>query len=282
MRGTIVLGRIAIIAAVAAVTIPAVAAAQTAPTSRVITLTYTGTVAVDGTNSVKVRQPDGSYAPYTGPLPDIPYMNGDQVTISFNATVPTKAFYDSGTYQGQIAADGIYRIRVTTPSSGSSGQIGYSTAADVSGPIGYSPNYGEPPYSAMTVVYDYNTDSYSIENGGNFLAANMWGAGYAFDAAGNIVACQTLNCAPSQYDFNSFVLQGSADGSTIGARNIGIYDPISGSNRQGLWDLMFSGSWNLPKFGGSTQVPEPGMLVLFGAAAAFPILRRRKRVRLAA
>lgn len=270
------LGRISIAAVLAYAVIPASAFAQTAPTSKTITLTYTGVVTANGTDSIRIRQADGSYVPYTGPVPDLPYMKGDQVTISFNATVPTKAFYDSGTYQGQVAADGIYRFRLTTLPTGSGSTLGYAGPSDVSGPISYSPNYGEPPYTGMSVVYDYNTDTYSIDGGGNYFATNLWGPGYAFDPAGNIVACQTSTCAPAQYDYNSFSLRGSADGSTISANNIGIYDPVSGSNRQGLWDLVFSGSWNLPSYGGTTQVPEPGMLALFGAAAMVPVLRRRK------
>lgn len=277
------MGRLTVFAAVALAISSVPAVAQTAPVSRVITVTYTGTVTTDGSDSIRIRQPDGSYIPYTGPVPDLPYVNGDQVTISFNATVPTQAFYDSGTYGGQVATDGIYRIRLTTTPTGTGGGIGYTSAADVSGPIGYSPNYGEPAYSALSVVYDYNSDSYFIDGGGNFLAASLWGPGYTFDAAsGNIVACQSQTCAPSYYDYNSFALQGSADGSTIGARNIGIYDPVSGSNRAGLWDLAFSGSWNLPRFGAVTTVPEPSMLVLFAGGAMVPLLRRRRRRKLAA
>lgn len=279
------MGRIAIAAATLAITlVPLAAQAQTAPISRTITLTYTGTVTNAAADTIKVRQPDGSYVPYTGPLPDLPYANGDAVSISFNATMPTKAFYDSGVYQGQVAADGIYRIRVSTYPTGGTSQLGYAGPSDVSGPISYSPNYGEPPFTSMALVYDYNTDSYSIDGGGNYLATAMWGPGYVFDAAGNLVACQFQTCAPPQYDYNSFALRGGADGSTITATNIGIYNPVNGDSRAGLWNLGFTGSWNLPKFGssGPISVPEPSMLILFGGGAAFAMARRRRRAALPA
>jgi PEP-CTERM motif len=256
------------------------ALAQTAPTSRTLNLTFTGVVSNTATNTIRIRQPDGSYVPYTGPVPEFPYAQDAPVSVSFNAVVPTKAFYDT-TYQGQLAADGIYRIRVTTPSSGSGQLLGNATAADISGPIRYSPNYGEPPYTGMTVVYDYNADTYSIEGSGGFGAGNLWGAGFVFDAAtGQLTGCQTFQCAPLQYDYNSYFLGSDSSGTQLMIRNAGIYNPVNGDSRAGLWDMMFSGSWNLPQFGGGgvIQVPEPGMLGLFGGATiALAFARRRRR-----
>lgn len=269
-----------LVSAMLGVSLPVMA--QTAPTSQTIALTFSGVVANSVTNSIRIRQPDGTYVPYTGPVPEFPYRQDEPVTISFSAKVPTKAFYDT-VYQGQKAADGIYRIRVNTPASpGGAAGIGSATAADVSGPIGYSPNYGEFPYTGMTVVYDYNNDSYFVEGEGGFLAGNLFGPGYVFDATtGNLVSCQGMTCAPSQYDFNSFLLRDNPSGAGLVASNVGIYDPVSGSNRAGLWDLLISGSWNLPQYGGgssggSTQIPEPSMVLLFGAGAAVLVRRRRR------
>jgi PEP-CTERM motif len=276
------MGRIALSLAftLAVLASPTVAYAQTAPTSQNISLTFSGIVTNTASNTIRIQQPDGTYVPYTGPVPEFPYQQDEAVSISFNATVPTKAFYDT-VYQGQLAADGIYRIRVTTSGSGSGlGTIGGASAADVSGSIGYSPNYGEPAYTAMTVVYDYNKDSYYVEGNGSFIAGALFGPGYVFDGAtGNLVSCQGTTCAPSQYDYNSFYLRD--EGSALAARNVGIYDPVSGWNRAGLWDLVFSGTWNLPQFGGSsggvTDVPEPASMLLFGGGAAAVVLRRRRR-----
>jgi hypothetical protein len=125
--------------------LPAAALGQTAPISRTIPVTCTGVVSSTAADTVLVRQPDGSYASFVGDLPALPYAKGDPATISFNATVPTRAFYDSGVYHGQTASDGIYRITVSSPyynGGGSAGGIGNSTAADVSGPINPALNSG--------------------------------------------------------------------------------------------------------------------------------------------
>jgi hypothetical protein len=258
------------------------ALAQTAPISRTLNLTFTGVVSNTATNTIRIRQPDGSYVPYTGPVPEFPYAQDAPVTVSFNAVVPTKAFYDT-TYQGQLAADGIYRFKVTTGSGFGqpSTALGTATPADVSGPITYSPNYGDPRYTGMTVVYDYNADSYSIEGGGGFGAGELWGAGFVFDAAtGQLTGCQTFQCAPLQYDYNSYFLGSDSTGTQLMIRNAAIYNPVNGDSRAGLWDMVFAGSWNLPQFGGGgvVQVPEPGMLGLFGGATlALACARRRRR-----
>lgn len=258
------------------------ALAQTLPTQRTIDVVFSGVVADPVGNSIRIRQPDGSYAAYTGPVPEYPYKAGDAVSVSFKATVPTKAYYDS-VYQGQIAADGIYRFKVTTPSSGccsSTPGLGYATAANISGPIEFSPNYGEPSYNAITLVYDYNNDTYSLEGGGGFLASSLWGPGMKFDATtGQVISCTTSACAPPYYDYNSFALRGDGTGSSLTATNIGIYNPASDDPRAGLYNLTFSGSWNLPQFGGGSgggtgQVPEPAMLLLFALACGVVVARR--------
>lgn len=265
-------------AAIAVIVSSGSVAAQTVPTTQTISLTFSGVVANSVSNSIRIQQPDGSYVPYTGPVPEFPYVQDEAVSISFNAVVPTKAYYDT-VYQGQKAADGIYRIRVTTPGSGSGTAVGNATSADVSGPITYSPNYGEPPYTAMTVVYDYNADSYFVEGNGGFLAGALFGPGYRFDGGtGNLVSCQGTACAPSYYDYSSFNLRD--EGGVIAARNVGIYNPATDWGRAGLWDMVLSGSWNLPQFGGGsggvTEVPEPASMLLFGGGAAAVVFRRRR------
>jgi PEP-CTERM motif len=261
-------------------------AAQTATVSRTVPVTFTGTVSSTAADTILVRQPDGTLARFTGPLPALAYAAGDPVTISFNATMPTRSYYDSGTYQGQIAADGIYRIRVSTqPGSSLIGNIGQASPSDVSGPIGFASNFGEPAYSAMTIVYDYNADSYSIEGSGRFFAGAFAGPGYLYDAAtDSYIACNgERECAGAGLggpaDPVSFTLNGGADGSTIASSAIRISstDATSGTGR-GIFSWLFSGSWNLSQFGGATQVPEPGMLLLFGGASAFVARRRRKRL----
>lgn len=259
--------------------------AQTAPISRTIPVTFTGTVTGSAGNSLMVRQPDGSMTPYAGPLPDYPYAVGDAVTISFNATLPTREFYDS-VYAGQKAADGIYRITVSSPyyNGGTApGGIGNSTAADVSGPISPALNSGQPTNTRMTIVYDYNTDSYAIEGSGSFVSGAYSLPGYLYDAAsGAYLLCGTSGqpgCLPSaSYDPILSSLSGGADGSRVNVANVRVLstDPASGTGT-GVFSLSFLGSWSLPQAGGATPVPEPGMLLLFGAASALLPLRRRLR-----
>jgi hypothetical protein len=278
------------------------AQAQTAATSRIIDVTFTGVVAGNVADTIQIRQPDGSVVPYTGPVPDFPYLKGDAVTIGFKASVPTKAFYDT-VYQGQKAVDGIYRFRVSTPATPSylpnnPRVLGDATVTDVSGPFTPSPNFGEPPFTSMTIVYDSNADTYSMEGSGGFNAGSFFGAGYTYDpATGTLASCANQACGSIVNNYNSFTLSGDASGSTISSSAIFIpnaADPIN-DYRIGKFGISFSGGWNLPQWaggtttggttggtsGGSTPVPEPGMLLLFGAAAAALPLRRRKLARAA-
>lgn len=267
--------------------------AQSAPVSRTVPVTFTGVVSNDVTNEIRIRQPDGSYAPFNGPVPDYPYKKGDAVTLSFNATLPTKAFYEpGGPYRGQVAADGIYRIQLgstpyVTPGPGG---VGVSAGVDVSGPIGPASNFGQPNNSRMTIVYDSKADSYSIDfaNGG-YAGGQFAGPGYTYDSrTGTLANCAGPSCSPVAEDNNLFSIGSGGSSDTLRTTPIGIFgtagqtnDPASG-NRAGLFSLLFSGSWNLPSWsgGGATQVPEPGMMFLFGGGAMALIQsRRRKRAR---
>jgi PEP-CTERM motif len=274
--------RVCLVAITLGLFVSSAAGAQTVPISRTIPVTFTGVVSSTAADTILVRQPDGSLTTFAGPLPDMPYAKGDPVSISFNATLPTKAFYQSSAYSGQIAADGIYRITVSSPfyNGGTSpGGIGNSTIADVSGPISPTLNSGQPTNTRMTIVYDSNADSYSIEGGGNFGSGSYVGPGYVYDAASqSYVACSGgASCSGNPgSDPVIFGLAGSADGSTIstGPIKINSNDPTSGTGT-GFFSWLFSGSWNLPQFHGATEVPEPGTMLLFGGASAI-LLRRRK------
>lgn len=264
---------------------PFAASAQTAPLSRTVQVTFTGVVSSTAADTMLVRQPDGSYTSFAGALPDLPYLKGDPVSISFNATLPTRAFYDSGAYHGQVAADGIYRISVANPyyTGGSAGGIGDSTIADVSGPINPVPNSGQPTNTRMTIVYDYNTDSYSIEGGGNFASGAYAGPGYIYDAAtGSYTACaggNACNTSASQDPILSGLGAGAGNSATtIQSGNFLVRSTdLSSGTGTGIFSWLFTGSWNLPQFGGATPVPEPGMLLLFGGASAAIAARRRRR-----
>jgi PEP-CTERM motif len=257
-------------------------------------VTFAGIVANDVTNEIRIRQPDGSYAPFTGPVPEYPYKKGDAVTLSFNATVPTQAFYAAGgPYQGQIAADGIYNINLQAPffsGGGGPGGIGNVTTPDVSGPITAAPNSTQPTNTRLTIVYDSNADTYSLQfptstavNGpASFVSGAYTGPGYTYDAAtGTLASCVGVGCGPA--GSQNFALSGSSD-TSISAPIIGIFGTTPGAGAAsgsfaGVFNLLFSGSWNLPTFngGGATQVPEPGMMLLFGGGALALIARRRRK-----
>jgi hypothetical protein len=275
-----------VIAGVVLAMAPARLQAQSAPISRTVQVTFTGVVSSTAADTLLVRQPDGSFTSFAGALPELPYLRGDPVTISFNATLPTRAYYDSGVYQGQIAADGIYRISVANPfySGGTTaGGIGTSTSADVSGPINPALNFGQPTNTRMTIVYDYNTDTYSIEGGGNFASGAYAGPGYIYDAAtGSYLPCSggvACNTSASQNPVLSSIAAGAGNSATsIQSGNFLVRstDLFSGTGT-GFFSWLFTGSWNLPQFGGATAVPEPGMLGLFGGGLAVLVWRRRKR-----
>jgi len=152
---------------------PTAAQAQTAAMTRVVALTFTGTVTSDPSTTIEIRQADGSYTPYTGPLPtNTAYLAGDTVTITMNATVPTKAYFDSLVAAGgTLPADGIYHVKLLSTVNGPSsntGQIGYITPASISGGLSSQGYYGEPNYTTLSVVYDANTDSFSLDGSGSF------------------------------------------------------------------------------------------------------------------
>jgi hypothetical protein len=269
------------------------ASAQQAPISRTIPLVFSGVVSNDVTNAIRIRQPDGSFAPFTGPVPDYPYKVGDPVSISFNAIVPTQAFYAAGgPYQGQLAADGLYRINVGGQlGSGSGfipgpGGVGAITNPDVSGPISPNAN-GLPTAVRLTIVYDSNADSYSLEfPNGTWSAFNLNGPSYTYDPATGALAGTNVACPGgiasgcNENNPGGFAIVGTE--STAVARNVPVFTPATPTPTSfiaGLFDLTFGGRWNLPTFGsgGATQVPEPGMMLLFAGGVGALMRRRREK-----
>lgn len=267
------------------------ATAQTAvPTQRPITVTFTGVVDNGPDQSIMIRQPDGTFAPYTGPVPDYPYRTGDNVTVSFTTTVPTAGFYEANPAARSV--DGIYRISVRGPANGfPSNGFGYTSDLDASGPLGPTQNLGQPyGTGGLTIVYDANSDRYSLE-----LPRGSWTASL-FDLPSFFYDNTTgqLSIAPSscylgnRAGCNLIGIGGVSIGSdslnTISTSNVPMWTTQPASNQEpsmlGYFKLGISGSWNLPSAsGGPIDVPEPSTVLLFGIGAGALALRKRRTQR---
>ncbi len=253
---------------VLAVTTPALAQA---PQSRPLTVTFSGVVTSDVSDSISIRQPDGSFTPYRGAVPEYAYRRGDAVSISFTTNVPTSTYYANNP-QVPRASDGIYRFVVSSPFGNGNG-FGVTRNFDVSGPLAPSGfGYG---ISGITLVYDSNTESYSIEfPRGSYGVGPLTGPAYRYDAGTGSLITTPDNC---------FFAGCEGDANLIGdATSVRINSPVGSATepgRAGFFDLLFNGSWNLPvnTGGGPTPVPEPGSMLLFAAGTAWLVQRARKK-----
>jgi hypothetical protein len=260
-----------------------------APGVNRVRLTFTGVVTNDVTDTIMIRQPlTGGLVPYTGPKPDYPYKKGDALTITFVADVPNKNYTGPlGQYDGQTAAGGIYKFDLVPFSSGVSGFGVVFPTPVVAGPITASANASGPSIRGLSILYDANADSYSLD-----IASSGWQAGsyrtplYEYDQATNSLSGRSGCVEVTQTDcgLNSFRFSGDATsasyGSTTANPGIPIVIPGTDTAMGFLSGLLFSGSWNLPirGSGGSTDVPEPGMAILFASGVA-AMMRRRRRAK---
>ena len=267
--------------------LPGIALAQESDVSRVVTIRFDGTVTQSAQDTLTIRRQDGSLVEYSGDLPSYPLKVGDDFSFTAEAVLPTRAFYDT-TYAGPVAEDGIYRLRLTSPDAGTSPVTGYIESFSVSSPLQPTLNLGQLPDASLSVVYDYGTDSYSLDGGENFFSGSYGAPGYIYDAdSATYLPCSGPQAcrATAADDPVIFGLQGEGGGTQLSTSGIRVNstDPSSGMGT-GFFDLIFSGGWNLPTYpaqssSGATPVPAPGMLVLFGAGAAGLAWRRRRAVR---
>ena len=86
------------------------------------------------------------------------------------------------------------------------------------------------------------------------------------------------NGGPSQSPNNIFSLTGDTTGTQVSTSSISILDALT-NGVAGFFNVTMTGSWNLPQFstGGVTQVPEPGMMGLFGGGVLVMVARRRRK-----
>ncbi len=239
--------------------------AQGAPQTRVLSVKYTGVITNDVTDTLMIRQPDGTLARYMGTVPNYEYKKGDAVSVSFTTNVPTKAYYDANTVPK--ASDGIYRFSYAGPNGNGNG-FGVSRDFDISGSFGRAIDFGG---SGITIVYDSNVDTYSLEfRDGGFGIGYFSGPGYDYDAL-------TGALLPG---FAGFANEGSGGPLLRGnATDLSLSVPIGinapGGGNAGNFSLGFKGSWNLPNYS-ATQVPEPASIGIF-AGGLFLLQRARRR-----
>ncbi len=252
----------------------ALPAAAQAPHLRTLRVQFNGVITNDVADTISIRQPDGTLTPYEGPVPTYAYKKGDPVTISFSTIVPTSAYYDANTVPR--AADGIYRFALAGP-NGNGNEIAVARNFDISGPLAPSTDFG---VGGITIVYDANADTYSLEfPRGNYAASYFSGPSYKYDGTTGALVSSPFNCFGGSCT-DGATLTGNATGGTI-RNQVG---DASFPSIAGFFSLLFSGSWSLPTYesgssgGGPTQVPEPGSMLLFAGGAAW-LVRRAKRAR---
>ncbi len=251
--------------------LPLAAHAQTAP----VAVKFVGTITGSAADTLMVRQADGTLKPWTGPLPDFPYVKGDQITVAFNAQ-PGNAVQ---------SADGLYRYTIIGPSqlSGSTGS-NYAAAQtfDVSGPIAADALFQAA--TGLTLVYDANANNYSIEMptgrysiaefGVPTLSYNQSAGSFSTISGGGSGCEDYLNGATGCYRMSGDMTSGAFN-------NIKVVDSMDGSS-WGFFSILFSGDWfvnGVKQAGGATQVPEPGQTGLFAMALAALMWRGRRRTR---
>ena len=251
-----------------------------------IPVEFSGTVTSSITEAVMIRNPDGSFSPYSGPVPDYPFDVGDPITIGFTAIVPTGESIAAGIVPE--SADGIYSFQIGPRPEQLADFPGTASYTDLQGNGGIAGTGGFSTDGGLNIIYDANTDSYLIDPSEVFRTGDSFGIGFfdvpvlAYDAAdGSLSVAQYLDF------FDNSTLAWSGTGDTTGrllapVLNFNGVDYLGTSNSPtGPQDIVFSGSWNLPLFGsssGPTPVPAPPMMVLFGLAA-LAVLRRKIALR---
>lgn len=252
-----------------------------------LTIAFDGYVQNQPSDGVMLRTYDPAtgytLVPFTGPVPEYAYDQGDAVTFTLTTFVPSAADLASGRYDAAKQPDGTYRIPLVGPNNAGSNGVGVVTEFDVSGPIQSTLNSGQRlGGSGLSVFIDPRDSSYTLGTDTGWLFSLFDAPSYSYDPVTGVLSprstsCET-NCALT--GDGGFALR-SDDLTSIATTNI----PIYGTDRsvRGFFSMLFSGNWSLPTYqpGNPTSVPEPSMLLLFGAGA-LSVMRRRRADRVVA
>jgi hypothetical protein len=244
-----------------------------------VTLTFTGTVTQSLNDAITVRNPDGSTVNFAGDqIPDYRYRVGDALTTTFRFDASQPSFANpacSGgvalTFAPDSAGPGSCRAEVaqiTTPF----GQAGFG------GTGGDAPTF----LNGLRVLRDADTGRFSV------AAPNgSYNFGY-------------LGVNPLQYDSRTQMLSGPTSfpcvntfdclGSIANGTLTSMFFPVDIAGDFGRVRPGFNVGYLAGRAGGVTvtggfsfsgqdpvDVPEPGMLGLFGIGVAAIALRRRRR-----
>lgn len=259
-------------ALVAAAAISTPAMAQTA------SLTFTGTVSYVTGDTIDVRNPDGSTTSFdAADLPAYRFPAGSELAVTYSFDLGASAFSDSAcggrvqlTATGGGACDVLARVQ--TPF----GQASYGGAG------GDSPNF----IRGLFVDYDAATGEVSaaLPNSGysvGYLGVNPYfydsGTGTLSGPTGE-TCVDAFNC-PQGTGIGTltnmeFAIPIAGDfGDVRPGYDVGYNAGVAGFLRLVGGFLSNGGGTS---GGGATPVPEPGMLLLFGAGAGAVFARRRK------
>ena len=261
------------------IALPGIAQADPVP----LTISFDGYVANDPEASIQIRTYDPAtgfgYEPYTGSVPAYAYQPGDQVSFTLDTFVPSASDLASGAYDGLLQPDGTYRIDLFGLGQAGGPVVGGVVSAfDLSGPIATTPSAGQPfGGSGLSVYIDPTDNSYSLGTDSGWVFGSFDAPGYVYDPVSGQLAASPTTCASvsacDRFGDGGFSLTGD-DLTSAATSDIPIYGTDGGV--RGIFSMLFSGDWSLPSYtpGSPTSVPEPSMLLLFGAGAA-AVLRRK-------
>lgn len=254
---------------------------------QVVPVEFSGTITSSISDRIILSRPNGTFFEYEGVRPDFPFDTGDTITIGFDAIVPTGAAIADGIVPP--SADGIYRFQI-----GAASGFG-ATAPDADTSIvsfrnfqgtGIADTGAYISNGQLGIVYDANTGNYSIDvptdaafSLGVFDASVLR---YDFDSD-ELTSVLFSELFPN--DPGGFRWTGSGPNSGPNSGQIGssIFTFENGQFIGGPSGVIrFAGGWNLPIFGQTpTQIPAPGMLILFGLGFAAIFKRRMIAVKTA-